>query len=140
MRHKYLFPVGAFVALACVQLFQGCQIAGPVSSSKSASPPDPLQEEIRKQPSEGWADGLPAVSAAPVLKYIPLGTSIERAKTVMEAHGFRCSSDNKDRRSCLVCMASQNAGYMMAKVIRVTLDHAAGKITHVEVVTFMDGP
>lgn len=139
MRHRYLFLFGALAILACVQLFQGCQIAGPVSSGNLSGRLDSLQEEIWKQPSESQ-DGLHSVSATPVLKYIPLGTAIEQAKAVMEAHGFRCSSDNQEGRCRLVCVASRNIRLMVADVIRVSLYHEAGRITDVKVITFVDAP
>jgi hypothetical protein len=129
MRHKYLFLGGALLVLACVPWFQGCQIGRP----------DLLQEEIRKQPSE-YQNGLQVVSATCVLKYIPLGTSIEQAKRFMESHDFRCSSENKDSPCYLIYTASKNAGFMMAEVILVTLDYEAGKITDVKVATYLDGP
>lgn len=140
MKHKSLFLSGALVALVCIQLFQGCQLASPPSSSPLVGHPDPLQEEIRNQPVEGQTNGLATVSPAPVLKYVPLGTSIEEAKKVMESHGFDCSASNDDTHPYLVCKASRNRGLMMAEVIRVILDNEAGKITKVEVVRYLDGP
>jgi hypothetical protein len=137
MKHKSLFLIGALVALVCIQLFQGCQLASPTSSSQLVGHPDPLQEEIRNQPVEGQTNGLSTVSPAPVLKYVPLGSSIEEAKKVMESHGFDCSGSDED---ALVCKASRNRGLMMAEVIRVILYHEAGKITNVKVGTYLDGP
>jgi hypothetical protein len=138
MRKKDLFLFGAFVSLACVQLFLGCQLASPISSGIRIGRPDPLWEEIRKESED--PDARHVVSPAPVLKYIPLGTPIEQAKTLMKAHGFRCSSDEKDSNSYLEFVASKNDGFMMAWVIRVLFYHQAGKVTDVKVLSYLDGP
>jgi len=140
MRHRYVLLIGAFLTLVCVQLFQGCQIASPISSSQLIRHPDPLQEEIRKQRSERQSNGLSTVSPAPVLKYVPLGTSIEEAQKVMASHGFECSPSDNAAHPRLVCKASRNIGFMVAEVIRVILYHEEGKITNVEVATYLDGP
>jgi hypothetical protein len=128
MRRKGFSPAGAVVTLASVQLVLGCQLV---------SQPDPLQKEIFNQPrlSDGGVDRNPD----PVLRLIPVGTPVEQARAVMEAHGFHCSDDRRSGPATLECKAHSYLGCLVTEYIRVTLYLEAGKVSRAEVVAYATG-
>ena len=102
---------------------------------------DPLQETIFKQSQLENMNGCWRKDPAAVLKEVPLGTSLEQARSIMSRHGFRCEEQaGEENDSFLLCVASRNKSWMMADVIKVRLYHQAGKVSAVEIYTYFDAP
>src|SRR5258708_9138364 len=73
-----------------------------------------------------------------VKKWLPIGTSIEEARRIMERHGFRCEIPRSDPDE-MECDKS-TAFHIPDQVVRVTLRFRNGKLAyppHTEVATVM---
>jgi hypothetical protein len=106
----------------------GCQSVGP------GGPPDPLVEEILKQPAPKKAPvpGTPDPLAAVVLAEVPLQTPVDQARAVMERHGFSCWSNVPDDRGvCLHCTAWVRRNNCYADRVVVKLYYESRRVVKV---------
>jgi len=119
--------------------FGGCRLLSSSSSSESVKGDRLLEEIVGGETVEakaGWWRKDPAV----VLKEIPIGTPVDQAKAVMEAHGFKCSEQPEQNGPFLLCHAFKRTGFLTGTGIDIKIVHHASRVTNVEVVTSYSGP
>ncbi len=127
-------------------LLVGCQGVSPGLIGQDQQT-DPLQEAIFKQGKgeeaffqklklESYQETVWTPNPAPVLKEIPLGSPVARARAVMQQHGFRCVDlVTADKRPFLSCTALKKTSWVTGEAIRVEIYHQAGEVTDVKVIT-----
>ena len=111
----------------------GCHTVAP------AGPPDPLVEAVLKEAAQKRAPGpnaagdLAADLAAVVLKEVPLQTPLDKARPVLERHGFSCWSGVQDDKGvCLHCTAWKRKGPYYADRVVVKLFYENRRVVRVE--------
>ncbi len=94
--------------------------------------PTALRDELLKQENQSHVDGYSRTDPGPVLRLVPIGTPVEKARSVMKENGFDTSLEN-GVRPFLACRAVRSR-LLMADAVEVHLYYKDGKVTEVEVV------
>lgn len=77
-----------------------------------------------------------------VLAFAPIGAPIEAARTVMETHGFECTTvlSKESGKPHLFCEASRTVNWPVVRRWMVSIDFNEGKVVDVRVESGLVGP
>jgi hypothetical protein len=134
-----IFPMLLFIA--CTWMI-GCEGVSPALIGQDERN-EPLQEAIFSQAKlQSPQEQICVTNPAWVLLEIPLGSPVDKARAVMQRHGFQCADLlTSDKRPFLSCTASKRTSWVTADSIRVEIYYQAGEVTDLKVITFRNnGP
>jgi hypothetical protein len=126
----------AVLACACAA---GCMTTNPAAPAPDVKL-DPFVDELLRQEVLAKKPGSATLKPDPVLRELPVKSTVEQARAAMERHGFACWSGVAEANgTCLHCMAykPKDRGYADRVVVRFFYDHHR-VVTAVEVTVEYD--
>ena len=77
-------------------------------------------------------DGTEEEMRALLLERIPLGTSVSKARKILQEEGFICQDEESSDGPYLLCAKRQAEGSPVAVERRIVVQYADGKVTNIE--------
>ncbi len=113
-------------------LVNGQNVVNPPPTEKKTQ--DPLLEQIIKQDTLTKQPGSATLKADPVIKEIPLKSSLTKARSIMEGHGFTCwGGVPDDGRVCMRCTAYYRKTPRLADKVMVKLFYEKNEVVSIEI-------
>jgi hypothetical protein len=130
---KMLFMI--WLSLLPLGMLSGCATVHP-SATPESSRSDPLVDEIIKQEALDKKGVLAKPRTNIVLEEIPLKTPVDRARSIMQGHGFTCWAGVPDQATggiCLYCSAYKRVDSTHADRVVAKLFYEQQRVVKIEV-------